>query len=149
MKLGDIIIEYREQNNLSQREFARRCGLSNSLISIIEKGYNPQTGKEISPDLETYASIAKVMGISMHTLFERLGNDATVHLVSLHSYPDGSGDLYIQGAYERDVDRERLEALHQNPELGLLFDRTRKMSKEDIDFMLQFADRILKERDGE
>ena len=43
----------------------------------------------------------------------------------------------------------RLEALHQNPQLGMLFDRTRKMSQADVDFMLQMADRILKERDGD
>ena len=46
-------------------------------------------------------------------------------------------------------DQQRLEALHQDPRLGLLFDRTRKMSKEDVDFMLQMADRIVKERDGD
>ena len=46
-------------------------------------------------------------------------------------------------------DQQRLEALHQNPALGLLFDRTRKMSHDDVEFMLQFADRILKERDGD
>ena len=46
-------------------------------------------------------------------------------------------------------DQQRLEALHQDPRLGLLFDRSRKMSKEDVEFMLQMADRILKERDGE
>ena len=46
-------------------------------------------------------------------------------------------------------DQARLEALHQDPRLGLLFDRTRKMSKDDVEFMLQMADRILKERDGE
>ena len=44
-------------------------------------------------------------------------------------------------------DQQRLEALHQDPALGLLFDRTRKMSHDDVEFMLQFADRILKERD--
>lgn len=49
----------------------------------------------------------------------------------------------------RTEDEERLEALHQNPRLGLLFDRSRKMSHEDVEFMLQMADRILKERDGE
>ena len=43
-------------------------------------------------------------------------------------------------------DEERLEALHRNPQLGLLFDRSRKMSSEDVEFMLQMADRILKER---
>ena len=46
-------------------------------------------------------------------------------------------------------DQDRLEALHQNPRLGMLFDRQRKMSDSDIDFMIQMADRILKERDGD
>ena len=46
-------------------------------------------------------------------------------------------------------DQQRLEALHQDPRLGLLFDRSRKMSHEDVEFMIQMADRILKERDGE
>lgn len=44
-------------------------------------------------------------------------------------------------------DQDRLEALHQNPRLGLLFDRSRKMSHADVEFMLQMADRILKERE--
>lgn len=46
-------------------------------------------------------------------------------------------------------DHDRLEALHQNPRLGLLFDRTREMKSEDVDFMMQMAERILKERDGD
>lgn len=48
-----------------------------------------------------------------------------------------------------DSDQARLEALHRDPRLGLLFDRSRKMSHDDVEFMLQMADRILKERDGE
>ena len=47
------------------------------------------------------------------------------------------------------TDMDRLEALHQNPRLGLLFDRSRRMSQADVEFMLQMADRILKERDNE
>ncbi len=43
-------------------------------------------------------------------------------------------------------DQQRLEALHQDPRLGMLFDHARKMSKEDIDFMIQMADRILKDK---
>lgn len=50
---------------------------------------------------------------------------------------------------EDSTDQDRLDALHQNPRLGLLFDRSRKMSSDDVEFMLQMADRILKERDGE
>jgi transcriptional regulator with XRE-family HTH domain len=58
----------------------------------------------------------------------------------------GVSPLYLLEEDE-DEDRDRLEALHQNPRLGMLFDRSRKMSNDDIDFMLQMADRILKERD--
>ena len=57
--------------------------------------------------------------------------------------------FYLLDDDPEDLDQERLEALHQNPRLGLLFDRSRKMSHEDVEFMLQMADRILKERDGE
>ena len=46
-------------------------------------------------------------------------------------------------------DEERLEALHQDPRLGLLFDRSRRMRTEDVDFMLQLTERILKERNGD
>ena len=45
-------------------------------------------------------------------------------------------------------DQQRLEALHQNPRLGLLFDHTLKMDSADVDFMIQMAERIVKERDG-
>ena len=46
-------------------------------------------------------------------------------------------------------DDERLEALHQDPRLCLLFDRTRKMSHADVETMLAVAASILKERDGD
>ena len=46
-------------------------------------------------------------------------------------------------------DQQRLEALHHNPRLGLLFDHTLKMDSADVDFMIQMAERIVKERDGD
>jgi transcriptional regulator with XRE-family HTH domain len=44
-------------------------------------------------------------------------------------------------------DQQRLEALHQDPALRMLFDRTRRMSHEDVEFMIQFADRLKQELD--
>ena len=44
---------------------------------------------------------------------------------------------------------ERLEALHQNPRLGILLDNTRKMKKEDVDVIYRVADSIMKERGGD
>jgi transcriptional regulator with XRE-family HTH domain len=152
MKLEDLIKKYREDNNISQREFARRCGLSNSLISIFEMGKNPQTGKTISPDLETYRKLANGMGTSIQKLFEVLGNDAMMKIGHDYSFSGDEFERYMTSTVPEnlsDEDQQRLEALHQDPRLGLLFDRTRKMSHDDVEFMLQFADRILKERDGD
>lgn len=44
--------------------------------------------------------------------------------------------------------QDRLEALHQNPRLRLLFDHTRKMSSNDVELMIQMSERILEKRDG-
>ena len=80
MRLSAIITDYRQQNKISQREFARRCGLSNSYISFIENEYNPRTGKPIVPTLEQYHKIASGMGLTVHQLFERLDEDSPVDL---------------------------------------------------------------------
>lgn len=81
MKLSAIITNYRTQAKISQREFARRCGLSNSYISFIENEYNPRTGKPIVPTLEQYQKIASCMGLTVHQLFEQLDEDSPVDLV--------------------------------------------------------------------
>ena len=57
--------------------------------------------------------------------------------------------LYQDFIRREDEDQARLEALHQNPRLGLLFDRSRKMRPEDVDIMIRFAEGILNERDGD
>lgn len=126
MKLGEAIISYRERMGISQREFARRCNLSHGTIPILEKGINPNTGKKIVPDMPTYQKIASGMGIPVEELFDMLDKSELVSLGTAMT------------------DNDRLEALHQNPELGMLFDRSRKMRPEDVKFMIQVADRILK-----
>ena len=72
MKLSEVLKTYRRENDLSQRDFAKMCGLSNSLISILEKGKNPQTGKAVDPDMRTYRRIADGMGISVDKLFSQI-----------------------------------------------------------------------------
>lgn len=83
MKLKDVILNYRRENKISQRELARRAGLSNSLISIIESGINPQTGKKMSQDIETYKKLADAMGMSLHELIDKIDDDEVVSLKPL------------------------------------------------------------------
>lgn len=102
----------------------------------------------------TQADICRALGVSSATVSDWCTGkkyprvDAMQHLADLLGVRFST--LTTENGLEDYEDQQRLEALHQNPQLGLLFDRTRKMSKADVEFMLQFADRILNERgDGE
>lgn len=103
--------------------------------------------------------------IELNMTMDDLGNAIGVQRSAINKYEKGmitdlkrstiqalANALQVSPLYlldDDDDDQERLEALHQNPALGLLFDRSRKMSHDDVEFMLQMADRILKERDGD
>lgn len=80
MKLSAIIADYREKMQISQREFARRCDLSNSYISFLEKETNPKTGRPMVPTLIQYKKIATGMNMTVQQLFEMLDDDAPVDL---------------------------------------------------------------------
>ena len=82
MKLSELILDYRKRMNISQREFSRRCDLSNTYISFLENEKNPKTNKPIIPTLEQYGKIAHGKDISVHHLFELLDSDAPVDLRS-------------------------------------------------------------------
>lgn len=80
MKIGEYIRQYREENKLSQREFAKMCGLSNAYISMLEKGVNPSTGEPAVPSMKVYLQISQAMGISLQALMEAV--DDTVDISS-------------------------------------------------------------------
>lgn len=71
MKLGEIVRNYREENRLSMRDFAKKSGLSSGYISMLEKDRNPRNGKPIAPSIETYDCVATAMGISLDELLRR------------------------------------------------------------------------------
>jgi len=95
MYIGEIIKNYREINQLSQRAFASRTSLSPSYINTLEKIYNPKTGKPYSVTTDAAVEIAKAMNLSIEDLLSKLDkkqefkiNDYTVedtpaHILSL------------------------------------------------------------------
>ena len=88
MDLKDILINYREENRISQRELARRCGLSNAQISILEYGKNKQTGRKPTPDIITLKKLADGMGITLQSLLDAIGDSEFVGLNTRQdSYP--------------------------------------------------------------
>lgn len=80
MKLSEIITDYRKRMGISQREFSRRCHLSNSYISFLENGYNPKTGEPIIPSIPKLKQIASGMNMTLHDLAGVLDEDFIVDL---------------------------------------------------------------------
>ena len=72
MKLGDLIRSYRESHDMSQRQFALRCDLSNGYISILEKGINPNTHRPVVPTIPQLKKLADGMGMTLSELFEKV-----------------------------------------------------------------------------
>lgn len=110
MKLCSIVTNYRNENNLSQREFARRCNLSNSYISFIEKEINPKTGKPLTPTLEQYRNIANGMNMSVQELFDLLDDDAPVSLARSSVPFISDEEMRLVTAYRNADNRSREDA---------------------------------------
>lgn len=58
MELKTFINSYRTEHNLTMEQFAKSASLSKGYISMLEKGYNPQTGKKIIPYISALNNIA-------------------------------------------------------------------------------------------
>jgi len=55
----------------------------------------------------------------------------------------------ILGPTERDDVNVRIQMMHENPRLGVLFDKSSKMSSKDLDAVMNIVDAILRERDND
>lgn len=110
----------------------------------------------------TLEEVGQAVGVGKSTvrkwengMIKNMGRDKVAALASVLQIPAVElvpGDAQIsehQKQYADSADLDRLEALHQNPRLGLLFDHSSKMRPEDVDFMIQMAERIIKERDAD
>ena len=125
-EIGKKMFLRRKELGLTLEEVGQAVGVGKSTVRRWENGMIKNMGRD------KIAALAKVLQMSPVDFVP--GDDAKT------AHPD---------PYADSVDIERLEALHQDPRLGLLFDHTRKMKKEDVDFMIQMAERIVKERDAD
>ena len=91
MTLREYIIAFRNEHDLTQREFANLCGLSNGYIAMIEAGKNPSTGKPIIPSITSVKKMASGMGMTVHSLMELLDNFVPSYLRNLDEGRAGSG----------------------------------------------------------
>ncbi|MBQ8507980.1 MAG: helix-turn-helix transcriptional regulator [Clostridia bacterium] len=74
MTLGEIVREYRQEHNLSQRDFAKMCQMSNAYISMLESNKNTKTGLPVVPSLTAIRKVASAIGIALNDILEKMGD---------------------------------------------------------------------------
>ena len=136
MELSKILRDYRQEHGLTLQVFADRAGLTKQYIFMLENNKNSKNGKPIIPSLETLRKLASAMYMNIDTLVATL---------------DGEQDVSLQtkdaGYYTDPEVAEYAEELRTNPKYRLLFDASKDLSKEDIDFVVDMIER-LKAREG-
>ncbi|OPX83415.1 MAG: helix-turn-helix protein [Pelotomaculum sp. PtaB.Bin104] len=71
--IGEIIKAKRKEKKLSLRDFALLCDLSHTYIDCLEKGFDPRSGKPVSPTIDTLDKIANGLGMSLIELLNLAG----------------------------------------------------------------------------
>lgn len=106
----------RTKNGYSQAELANQLGVAKSTISMYETGNR-------EPDFITLEAIANLFQVDMNYLL-------------------GKGPADEPQYYLDNETREIAEFMFKNPEYKILFDASRKVKKEDIEFVKQMIDRV-------
>ena len=114
-----ILKSLRKSLGLTQDELANKLEVSRSTIGMYESGSR-------EPDYKTLGAIADFFNVSIDYLLGRT-NKTTV--LSNHYYLNEDA---------RDV----AEFLHKNPDYKVLFDASRKVKKEDIEFVKQMLEQF-------
>lgn len=146
MKLGDIVKKYREEHDLSMRQFAKQSGLSHAYIPLIEKGLNAN-GYPLTPSITVMKRLADAMGMTLNDLMAMTDDDMEVDL----SYEANSivSDLVKQDFPLTEHEKRLVEAYRANPNMQEAVDKLLGVEPEGRTVEEDIADtirRIEKER---
>ena len=118
MTLRELVMDFRKEHGISQRQFANMCGLSNGYISMLERNSNPKTGLPVTPSLTALKKIAQGMGMTLNDLFLQ-ADDMPVDLLQEESeknalIPGARDEHEIEAMqlFESLSEAQRLEALN-------------------------------------
>ncbi len=122
--IADRIRSLRLEKGLSQQELSEEIGIGRSTIANYEQGKR-------EPNMETLELFADFFNVDMNFL---LGKKPTTEVIP---------DTY----YLNDDARDMAQFLYENPDYKVLFDASRKVKKEDIEFVKEMIDRMSNKND--
>lgn len=105
MTLGDVIKEYRNEQEISLRDFALLSGLSHTYISALEKNIDPRTNKPIAPTIDTLKAVAHAICIEPEDLLKILDNEQPIEFNSDNN-PKIEKELQIKNINEQKQTRK-------------------------------------------
>lgn len=114
----DKVKYYRKLRGISQEQLAEKLGYKS--FTTIQKWEDGTS----TPPIGTVSKIANFLGVSL----EELTSDTE---------PDDESAYYLD-----DDAKDLAEFMLKNPEYKVLFDATRNVSKEDIEFVKEMIDRM-------
>ncbi|MEX2421554.1 MAG: XRE family transcriptional regulator, partial [Actinomycetota bacterium] len=118
--IGSRLRDGRERARISQRELARRLGVSASLISQIESGQS-------KPSVSTLYAIVTELGVSLDHIFQVHGHEMSIAAAA------GAEDVVREagsGPVVRPPERHVVEL-----DSGVIWERLTSHQHEDVDFM--------------
>lgn len=123
MTIGNLVKTYRQEHDLPMQEFADRCGLSKSYISMLEKNINPRNNKPIIPTIETYKKIACGMNLDLDSLLKMLDSTELVDLSKVDTVPIESGYVIpvlgrVAAGYGKEAVEEVIGQIEISPSLA-------------------------------
>ncbi len=114
---AQILRQLREDKGLTQEQLASVLGLSQQTIDHYEK-------KRVSPKIDTVQKIAQYFNVTVDYL---LGRTDAPHGDGYYSDPEAAA--YAQQIFD-------------DPKLKILFDASKKLTKEDIDFVVKMVQKM-------
>lgn len=126
MKINDTIVFLRERSDMTQRELAKAIGMSTSVMNRVESGERLLRDDEI-------LKIAKYFNVSVDYL---LGNVMYDRSPSMYPFEESKRGKDSDSSYYSDPEiDEAVNAMHKDPELKILFNATKDLKKEDLEFV--------------
>jgi transcriptional regulator with XRE-family HTH domain len=116
--LGSRLREERERAGISQRELARRLGVSASLISQIESGQS-------KPSVSTLYGIVTELGVSLDDVFRVHEDELTQATAAGAESQDAAGGPVVHPAERHVVELDS----------GVIWERLTSHQHEDVDFL--------------